>query len=228
MKQGSTGLAYCEHWRTVINYKKLSPLQRNTAMRAAYQCVWTGTALVERGYEVSPLCPLGCGQHDTLFRRVWTCTAPNVVEERNKVASEQLLYTARAAGEEDPLFSRGFLSLPFALAEQVDDNAARNMTVVERFDGVPNALVHNARYCFVDGSASKPLWYRWARAGRAISLFEENFKLLLVARGPVWWPLPQTSQLAEHTRVVLTQYVSSPCQVWADCSSIKTFLQQAT
>ena len=45
-----------------------------------------------------------------------------------------------------------------------------------------------------------------------------------MARGPVWWPLPQTSQFAEHmARAVLTQYVSSPCQVWTDCSSVKTF-----
>eukprot|EP00974_Lingulodinium_polyedra_P001650 155550-Lingulodinium_polyedra.AAC.1 len=64
-----SGCAIAEQWRGFVNSNRVSPLEKNAAMRVATGCCWTASALADKGYPVSPFCPLGCGQFDTVFHR---------------------------------------------------------------------------------------------------------------------------------------------------------------
>ena len=91
---------------------KNSPLEKGCVKKAVCNGLWTNERAAASGYSISPLCALCGAAPDTPHHRLYTCSHPSVVADRERVATRQFLQLARNAARNDPFFIRAIAPDP--------------------------------------------------------------------------------------------------------------------
>ena len=207
--------------RQVIESKahdQLTLLQKGALRAVVCDAVWPKDRLIEAGYPVSPMCELCDSEADSMFHRLWMCTA--VDAERNEVAPQRVINEARALGATSATYCRGLCQdLAEAVPEPLVEGGIRFMrNGVEIKDHTGWALEGNV---FYDGSCLQRGCNGLSRATWAAVQLGPDNQVVASVSGPVWRSLPQTAQAAEHcARAAAVQILKGPARLIGDSRNI--------
>ena len=81
--------------------------------RAATGGYWTAREFHRRGFPVGPECPFCRGEGDSVWHRVWVCSARR--SERQQTVASDLVARAIRAGPSDLRYARGLWTEPVPL-----------------------------------------------------------------------------------------------------------------
>ena len=115
-------------------------------------------------------CAFCGGPSDSIWHRAWTCTNDKAVNARDKAASQKLIAEARAAGEDNLLFSRAIVENPVLAAplQREEDGVAIEYAEGVEPDVVPGGLA------FIDGSCDRPPVKELCRAAWAVIFTDQS------------------------------------------------------
>ena len=152
--------------------------------------------MYDMGYEIDPTCQRCKVAHNTIFHRLYECNDPEVVRIRedptHPTINKYTLERARAAGPQDPLYTRGWVK------PGVWEPPASNGEAKFLIDGKPADITEGmSGKLFTDGAAYPSRVKSLSRAGWAVVQLDDTHKAARVLYGTVWAPLAQTSQCAE-------------------------------
>ncbi len=196
---------------------RLDPHEKRCLVRAACGNLWTGAALLHRGFGTDGCCPF-CGALDDAFHRVFLC--PHFAEERASRVPKSVQKAAKARGRKDPLMVWGFSGAPDLCQDEIRPDSVEVVWLdsVGEPTMVRPPLDGRAGEFYVDGSAMHPEWAEVSTAGCAAVLFNPQGACMggmgvTLPRG-----LPQTAAAAERMILAfLEQQASGPLAVASDC-----------
>jgi hypothetical protein len=156
---------------------------------------------------------------DDIFHRLWECprsawARAGVKEHIVRAARE----AARAGDRGSPLFTRALCTHPVTICTHKPNNAGFTMQAREGID--PNTYEFKGDI-YVDGSAVRGASCELDRAGWALVAMGADMQLDCAIYGPVWAPLPQTSQAAEFCAAgAAFQVAGGPFRLVSDSASV--------
>ena len=195
---------------------------KDAVLAVACNAVWTRKRLADAGYDVGDTtCELCNDGNDTLYHRLWCCTAPAVVAVRKRTASKKLIWAALRAGEDDPMFTHGVLPHP---AEPGPGPQAQMKMEAWHIDG-DEALVEGrprmSGTMYADGHATRTGVDELNRASWAIIELSDDGELRSYLRGCVPATYPQTAQAAEYMAAAVSTLVAEPeATLYDDCANV--------
>ena len=173
----------------IARAKKWLPWQSGLVRAAVIGGLWTGSLQKESGHKVDGICPLCLLADDTPFHRFFLCEACGI--ERGLVVDQSFLARALSAGPGSIKFERGILMHP---GSDWPSPRGDEGTVFP----IEGETSHEARHMegdiYVDGACYPNLVPDLCRAGWAVVQRPGLGLPCKVLYGPVWPPLPQTSQ----------------------------------
>ena len=154
---------------------------------------WTEVRFLEAGYCSSGLCPLGCGERDTMHHRLYTCTASAV--HRSSCITEGVVKCLAEGTAGEALLERAIPAHPEdSVPRPANDMIIDTMEYMQPFDPATDKLQGRV---FMDGSCSPHALPGLWRASWALTLADERGKSRVAVRGTVPGVLPQTAPVAE-------------------------------
>ena len=214
--------------REALASRKWSSQAKGALAAVATDAVWTRERLARAGYAAEATCTL-CGvASDTMHHRAWVCPCSAAV--RNEHATPDQIRRARAAGNESPLWSAGWLPRPRDLVPPPGDMDLWQWTPgggEEALGSLAELAGVMSRAIFTDGSCSTQLDPERRRAGWAVvEVGEELIDGKLVKLRAVWGTIPsswpQSSQAAEFAAAVAAaELIGDPqAKVYSDCKGV--------
>ena len=208
---------------------RLTPLEKGCLRCMAAGGLWTQQRLVEAGYLVDSMCKL-CGVCiDTIYHRLYECSA--VATLRGEAAKPDFLREAIAAGPGDPLYTRGLFAHP---ADRLPLPTEATESVLEvhgerGWETVGSAAELGFKgEIFTDGSFRPHMLRGMGRAGWGAVMVDDAGSVMARAYGPVWLPLPQTAPSAEWAAYsVVCQLLVDRGDLFLDCQSVINMLRKA-
>ncbi len=228
-----------DHIRDQLANDKWWDAERRAAYRAVLcNAVMTYSRAVEGGYLVEDRCPM-CGMlGDTLHHRIWACKHPDAVAAREATAPAWLRLEANTAGQGDDTFTTAFIPHPGDIIHHPSDKPTAHWYDGDSTGGfaqgdrwtLDGREVVNPRDIFgclyVDGSCTTQAIKELRRAAAAVITRVPNGTVGSRVLIPVYAPLPQTPQAAEHLaaafayRAVGHGVADGGATIGTDCSGV--------
>ena len=102
--------------KAFLRKRTVKPLGAACVRKAFCDSYWPGASLQDAGYILDGLCPLCLLVADTLFHRIWVCTAEAAAAARAKASPAWFQRLARQSGINDPRINDphalGYISCP--------------------------------------------------------------------------------------------------------------------
>ena len=194
-------------------------------MRAWFcNSIWTRARADAAGFDISPLCPL-CGQaDDTVWHRLWECTAPQCVSARSEAVPWWLVIKAKQAGPSNMLYAKGIFPhpgdfVPRPLSATGSDRGIRAHTAAGT--AVSTASLRLRGHVFIDGSCTRTPIRELNRAAFSVVMVNPSGKAVIKVAAPVWAHLPQTPQAAEYCAyAAAAELAAHGTCVYGDCANV--------
>ena len=205
---------------------KLTCMEKGIVKAWACGAVWTRTRAADAGFAISKRCELCNKADDTVWHRLWECTAPQVVEARKQAAPWWATTKAKAAGPDDPLFAKGMFEHPEAYMPQPfkadgDNGYGRVRAATAAGTGVPTSNLQLRGSVYVDGSCTRHPIRDLSRAGFSVVMCNSKGGEVISVTAPVWAHLPQTPQASEYCAVAGAVQLAGPnAVIHSDCSNV--------
>ena len=196
-----------------------------SGLTAVCGATWTGDRLEEAGYIVDAdavKCSLCKKERDTLQHRLWFCEASAKARDSVFKKHRHEVVAARAAGKDDPLYTRALVKHPAAGFLPPLEGGIEWLfpAAGAAADGTTDSSI-GGHLGFLDGSCDTHIIRECRRAGWSVVFTDACGKPSAVVRGPVWHPLPQTAAAAEYVSYgVAAQVVEKPTKLYGDCESV--------
>ena len=200
----------------LVRSKKLTGARSGLLRAAAVGGLCTASLQREMGYQTDGICALCHGADDTPHHRLYSC--PAVEQDRAEILAEHpgLLDRAVDAGQGSLLYERCVLTHPEGWPQPISEEA-EVFLVGGRESDAPREMAGDI---YVDGACYPDPVKGNYRAGWAVvqkGAGEQD----RVLYGPVWPPLPQSSQAAEWVAyAVAHQCAVGDATVHTDCSNV--------
>ena len=190
---------------------------------------WPAQRLADAGYDHPPGCPLCGAPSDTMWHRLWRCSAPAVKVIREKTVIRAMIDRAVEAGEDSLIYTKGLLP---NLGRYFPGPETEEVIVTETWDGQqwqpcqPEGFSLGGQVAFSDGSFS--CWQRarasTGRAGWAVVSVDASGDPVARAYGPLWAPHKQSAPSSEWGACSMAARIKGtaapPLLLWVDCQQV--------